>query len=54
MPESYILPKDLEVFSEKIKDFDINDKKNLWLIKPFASCRGRGIRLLKNHYQKKI
>ena len=46
MPESYILPKDLEIFTEKIKDFDINDKKNLWLIKPFASSRGRGIRLL--------
>ena len=46
MPETYILPKDVEIFTERIKDFDINDKKNLWLIKPFASSRGRGIRLL--------
>ena len=46
MPESYILPRDYEIFSEKIKNFDINDIYNLWLLKPVASSRGRGIRLL--------
>ena len=46
MPETYILPKDLEIFNEKIKDFSLDDKEKLWLIKPVASSRGRGIRLL--------
>ena len=32
--------------TEKIKDLDLNDIKHLWLVKPVASSRGRGIRLL--------
>ena len=46
MPETYILPKDSDIFNEKIKDFSLDDKEKLWLIKPVASSRGRGIRLL--------
>ena len=46
MPETYVLPKDQEIVNEKLKDFNLNDKTNLWLIKPVASSRGRGIRLL--------
>ena len=47
MPETYVLPRDQEFFmKEKLKNFNINDKENLWLLKPVASSRGRGIRLL--------
>lgn len=46
MPETYVLPKDQEIVNEKLKDFNLKDKTNLWLIKPVASSRGRGIRLL--------
>ena len=47
MPETYVLPKDHDLFvNEKLKDFDLNDKTRLWLLKPVASSRGRGIRLL--------
>jgi hypothetical protein len=47
MPETYVLPRDYDVFvNEKLKDFDLNDKTKLWLLKPVASSRGRGIRLL--------
>ena len=47
MPETYVLPRDYEIFvNEKLKDFDLNDKTKLWLLKPCASSRGRGIRLL--------
>jgi hypothetical protein len=47
MPETYVLPKDYDIFfNEKLKDFDLNDKTKLWLLKPCASSRGRGIRLL--------
>ena len=47
MPETYVLPKDHDLFvNGKLKDFDLNDKTRLWLLKPVASSRGRGIRLL--------
>ena len=47
MPETYVLPRDQDFFmNEKLKNFDINNKENLWLLKPVASSRGRGIRLL--------
>ncbi len=47
MPETYILPRDYDIFmNEKLKNFNLNDKTNLWLLKPVASSRGRGIRLL--------
>ena len=47
MPETYVLPRDQEFFvNEKLKNFDVNNKENLWLLKPVASSRGRGIRLL--------
>ena len=47
MPETYIMPRDYDIFiNEKLKNFNLNDKTNLWLLKPVASSRGRGIRLL--------
>ena len=47
MPETYVLPRDYDIFvNEKLQDFDLNDKTKLWLLKPCASSRGRGIRLL--------
>ena len=47
MPETYVLPRDYDIFvNEKLKDFDLNNKTKLWLLKPCASSRGRGIRLL--------
>ena len=47
MPETYVLPKDYDIFmNEKLKNFNLNDKTNLWLLKPVASSRGRGIRLM--------
>ena len=47
MPDTYIFPKDYDNFmNEKIKDFNLNDKTKLWILKPCSSSRGRNIRLL--------
>jgi len=43
-PETFILPDDKETFQTTLK----TDKSSLWIIKPVASSRGRGIRLMTN------
>ena len=45
LPETFILPQDEEIFHRKIENY-ILDKDDLWIIKPVASSRGRGIRLM--------
>jgi len=45
MPETYILPRDKEIFDKMIKDYKITEK-NMWLIKPVASSLGNGIHLM--------
>jgi hypothetical protein len=47
MPETYVLPKDKEIFTLQIQNYELN-KNNIWLLKPVASSRGRGIRILTN------
>jgi hypothetical protein len=41
LPETYIIPEDLNELNEALAN-----SKDMWLIKPVASSRGRGIRLL--------
>jgi len=48
MPETYCLPKDFDIISKKLQNLDLKDIKNLWLVKPAASSRGKGIKLLTN------
>ena len=45
MPETYILPKDEATFNSLIANYTVS-KDNMWLIKPVASSRGRGIHLM--------
>ena len=47
MPETYVLPKDKEIFTLQVQNYELN-KNNIWLLKPVASSRGRGIRILTN------
>ena len=46
MPETYILPRDKEILDEKLKEYNVFDRENLYIIKPVASSRGRGVRVL--------
>ena len=46
MPETYILPKNFDIILEKVQNLDLKNIQNLWLIKPKASCRGQGVKLL--------
>ena len=44
IPETYIIPEDQSQF---VKAYELNPNYN-WIVKPVASSRGRGIRLLNN------
>ena len=46
MPETYILPKDKEIVDELLKEYNFFDRENLYIVKPVASSRGRGVRVL--------
>jgi hypothetical protein len=46
MPETYILPKDKEIVTELLKEYNAFDRQNIFIIKPVASSRGRGVRVL--------
>ena len=46
MPETYILPKDFELISKQLKEYNQFDTTNLLLIKPVASSKCRGVRIL--------
>ena len=46
MPETYILPNDFELIKDQIKEYNQFDTENLLLIKPVASSKCRGVRLL--------
>lgn len=46
MQDTYILSKDKEIVDEKLKEYNIFDRENIYIIKPVASSRGRGVRIL--------
>ena len=45
LPESYVLPQDMESFAPIVNNYHLT-ANNMWLIKPVASSRGRGIKLM--------
>jgi len=46
MPETFELPREREIVEEKLKEYNVFDRENLYIIKPVASSRGRGVRVL--------
>ncbi len=45
LPETFILPKDKEIFDKRMKNYKLSTK-NLWLVKPPDSDQGRGIYIM--------
>ena len=46
MPENFILPRDKEIVDENLKEYNVFDRENIYIVKPVASSRGRGVRIL--------
>ena len=46
MPDNYILPRDRDIVDEKFKEYNVFDRENIYIVKPVASSRGRGVRVL--------
>ncbi len=42
MPETFVLPKDIDLYTEKCNE----EPNKKWILKPVASSRGRGIKLI--------
>ena len=45
LPETFILPKDKEIFDKRMKNYKLSTK-NLWLVKPPDSDQGKGIYIM--------
>ena len=48
MPEAYCFPENYDIISKIVKNLDLEDTKNLWLVKQLHSSRGTGIKFLTN------
>ena len=46
MPDKYILPQDRDIVQEKMKDYNIFNLKDIYIVKPVASTHGKGVRIL--------
>ena len=46
MPDKYILPQDRDIVQEQMKDYNIFNLKDIFIVKPLASTHGKGVRIL--------
>ena len=46
MPDKYILPQDRDIVQEQMKDYNIFNLKDIYIVKPLASTHGKGVRIL--------
>ena len=46
MPKKYILPQDRNEVQEKMREYNIFNIKEIYIVKPLASTHGKGVRIL--------
>ena len=46
MPDKFILPQDRDIVQEKMKEYNIFNVKEIYIVKPLASTHGKGVRIL--------
>ena len=46
MPDKFILPQDRDIVQEKMKEYNIFNLKEIYIVKPLASTHGKGVRIL--------
>ena len=46
MPEKFILPQDRDLVQEKMREYNIFNIKEIYIVKPLASTHGKGVRIL--------
>ena len=46
MPKKYILPQDRDEVQEKMREYNVFNIKEIYIVKPLASTHGKGVRIL--------
>ena len=46
MPKKYILPQDRDEVQEKMREYNVFNIKEIYIVKPLASAHGKGVRIL--------
>ena len=46
MPEKFLLPQDRDLVQEKMREYNIFNIKEIYIVKPLASTHGKGVRIL--------
>ena len=46
MPDKFLLPQDRDIVQEKMKEYNLFNIKDIYIVKPIANTHGKGVRIL--------